>query len=451
MDSRCLRSGRLLDIVVIGLLTFVLAGLALYHYRRLDRADVNADQAKELAEQKLVEPVTDNRDWPQWRGPNRDGVSTETDLLKSWPSEGPKVLWEQKTGEGFASVAVSKGRAFTIYQDGPNETVACWDAETGKEHWRFSYACDYRNDYGNGPRATPSVAGEFVYTVGGTGIMHCLKGFTDQSTGEVVWRKDLAKEFHADTPKWGVAFSPLVEGEHVYIQPGGPSGNSLAALDRKTGAVAWKNFDDPYSYSSPIAATFQGQRQILFFTGTRLVSVDPLTGKQLWDFAWAAEFNCNIATPIVVQDYVYISTGYQKGCAMLKIENAGESWQPSLVYKNRRMRNHFSSCVRYKDHVFGFDDSNLTCMNLRTGEVHWKERGFDKGSVLLVNDQIIIYGESGVLALAEATPQEYREKSRFQFSPAKRSCWSVPVVANGRLYVRDQQKLTCFDVKATSR
>jgi outer membrane protein assembly factor BamB len=446
-DSHCPRSGRVLDYLVIGLLSFVFAGLGLYHYRRLDRSMVDEDKAKELAERKLTDQRRDSHDWPGWRGPNRDGVSTESGLLTNWPANGPKLLWQQRTGEGFASVAVVNGRVFTIYQDQGNESVACWNAETGKEHWRFTYPCYYQNSYGNGPRSTPTVSGDCVYTVGGTGMMHCLKAFSDNPGGELVWSKDLMGEFNAEVPKWGVAFSPLVEDGRVFIMPGGSDGNALAALDPRTGAVLWKKHDDPASYASPIGATFQGRRQILFFTGTRLVSVRPDTGEQLWDFAWPVEYNCNIATPIVVDEYVYISSGYGRGCAMLKIDKTGETWQPSLVYKNRNMKTHFSSCVRHQDHVFGFDDSNLTCMNIRTGKVAWKERGFDKGSVLLADDRLIIYGESGVLALAEANPAEYREISRFQFSDEKRSCWSVPVVAEGRLYVRDQQKLACFDVK----
>lgn len=449
MDSHRPRRGRVLDVLVVGLSAFVFVGLAFYLHRRIGPAEVNADKSRELAEQKLTGVQRDGQDWPQWRGPNRDGVSGETDLLTAWPSNGPKLRWEQKAGEGFASIAVDKGRVFTIFQDQADETIACWDAETGKERWRFTYPGYYQNSYGNGPRSTPSIAGDFVYAIGGSGIMHCLKASSDDPKGELVWKKDLMSDFKADVPKWGVSFSPLVEDGRIFIMPGGPDGNALAALDPKTGAVLWKKHDDPASYSSPIAATIHDQRQILFFTGVRLVSVIPETGEQLWVFAWPVEYNCNIATPIVVQDYVYISSGYGRGCAMLKIDKQGDAWQPNLVYKNRNMRTHFSSCVRHQDHVFGFDDSNLTCMNIRTGKVAWKQRGFDKGSVLLANDQLIIYGESGVLALAEANPTEYREVSRFQFSEDKRSCWSVPVIANGRMYVRDQSKLACFDMKAS--
>lgn len=458
------RFGRLLDYLVVALLLFVFFGLAVYHYRRLDSSDFDAPEGR-LGPRKFA-----GTDWPQWRGPNRDGVSHET-ISSDWPSDGPKVLWEQKTGEGFASVAIANGRLFTIFQDAGNEVIVSWDAATGKEFWRRSDPRHYTNYYGNGPRSTPTVDGDFVYTVGGTGVMMCLKAFTDRPNGEVVWSKDLMAEFGASVPQWGVAFSPLVDDKHVYIIAGGKDGKSIAALDKKNGAVVWSQFDDPAGYSSPIAATFAKvdlgreihwalyggafdvvtpflqERQILFFTGTRLVAVDPDTGAKRWDLPWQTEHNCNIATPIVENNFVFLSSGYGKGCALLQIERDGKAWTPRRVFENRRMKNHFSTCVRHENYLYGFDDSMLTCMNFFTGKTTWKERGFEKGSVLLVNDQLVVYGANGKLALIEANPKSFVEKASFPFSAQGDSCWSAPVVSNGRLYVRDQKKLVCFDVK----
>ena len=447
INPRRPRFGRLLDVLVLTSLFLVFVGFAAYHHRRLDHLVVDPERAQELADRKFSLATRASNDWPQWRGPNRDGVSTETDILRQWPKDGPKVLWEAKVGDGFASVAVVKDRAFTIFQDRANESVVSWNAETGAECWRFSYPCQYTNSYGNGPRSTPSIDGEFIYTVGATGLMHCLKAFTENPQGEIVWSKDLLKEFAAAAPKWGVAFSPLVEGNRIFIMPGGPNGHALAALDKHTGAIVWKKYDDAASYSSPIAATFGKEPQILFLTGNRLVSVNPESGEQRWEYPWPIDNEINVATPLVVDDYVFISSSYGRGCVMLKIEKAGEKWKPSRVYKSTRMRNHFSTCVRFKDHLFGFDDSTLTCMSFLTGAVAWKERGFDKGSVLLVNDQLIVYGANGILALTEANPERYIEKARFQFSKTANSCWSAPVVSNGRLYVRDQERLVCYDVK----
>jgi outer membrane protein assembly factor BamB len=438
------------------LLLFVFVGLAVYHFRRLDGLQVNPNRPSAETDQKLAAQPFAGYDWPQWRGPNRDGVSTETAILSDWPPGGPKVLWQAKTGEGFASVAVAKERVFTIFQDGDFESIVSWNAETGKEIWRYSYPERYINSYGNGPRSTPSIDGDYLFAVGAKGSMHCLKAFSDNPHGELVWEKKLLTEFGAETPRWGVSFSPLVEGERIYIMPGGPGGNSLAALDKRTGAVVWKQHDDLAGYSSPIAATFHNKRQILFLTGNRLISVDPDSGVQLWDYSWPVENECNIATPIVEKDYVFIASGYGRGYVMMRIDKDGDMMKPRYEHKNRKaMRNHFSTCVRCRDHLYGFDDSTLMCMNFLTGKIEWKERGqargfprgFDKGSVLLVNDHLIIYGASGVLALAEANPTAYVEKSRFQFSAQTHSCWSVPVVSNGRLYVRDQERLVCFDVK----
>jgi outer membrane protein assembly factor BamB len=436
--------------VVLALLGFVTAGFAAYHYGKRDYTRHDRAQLQVLSTQPLVVHHAPSNDWPQWRGPQRDGVSTEIGLLAQWPSGGPPLLWENPIGEGHASIAVAKERLFTMLRQGEREAVVCWDARTGNEIWRCEYPCDYQNDHGSGPRSTPAVDGDCVYAVGANGMMHCLKAFTDQPGGEIVWKKDLSREFHAETPKWGVSFSPLVEGDRVFIQPGGPNGGSLAALDKRTGKILWSQCDDPASYSSPIAATLHGERQMLFFTANRLVSLDPGTGSQLWDYAWPSDQQCNIATPIVVHDYVFISSGYGPGCAVLKINKANDTWSAALVYSHRRMRNHFSICVRHDDCLYGFDHGVLTCMNFRTGEIRWKTRGFDKGSLLLVNDRLIVYGETGILAMAEATPEAYRETARFEFA-TQGPCWSVPVIANGRLYVRAPNKLACFDVRAAAR
>jgi outer membrane protein assembly factor BamB len=382
------------------------------------------------------------KDWPQWRGPYRDGLSRETGLLKEWPKDLAKLkVWEQPTGVGYSALAVAAGRAYTIVQDRDDEAVVCWDAETGKELWRFRYPCKYENSYGSGPRATPTVEGEVLYAVGATGILHCLK----VQSGEKVWRRDLLDDFKAENLRWGVAFSPLIEGDRLFVMPGGPDGNSIAALDKHTGKTLWKALDDPAGYSSPFGATLAGQRQILFFTGAGLVGVTPDTGKLLWRFDWETQYGCNIATPIVAGDYVFISSGYNRGCAVLKIEASGGTFQAKRVYENRKMRNHFSSCVLFKDHLYGFDDSVLSCLEFRTGTVKWKQNGFGKGSLTIADGHLIVLSEQGTLVLAEATPAAYREVSRL--TVADEQCWTVPVLANGRLYIRNETRALCLDLR----
>lgn len=442
------RSGRILDWIIIAICSAIFIGLGAFHYRRLDRSETNDERVKELTEQKLIEPKpidpkVATHDWPQWRGPNRDGVSTETGLLAEWPKDGPPKLWEAKIGEGYSTVSVSNGRVYTIFQDGPNESIICWNEADGKEQWRFSYECAYTNNYGNGPRSTPSIDGNLVYAVGAKGDMHCLTA----DKGKLVWSKKLLEEFNAEIPRWGVSFSPFVEGDRVFIVPGGTAGHGFAALDKKTGAVLWQKHNDMASYSSPVGATIHGERQIIFFAGTRVIGVTLEAGDLLWEYPWPIENELNIATPLVVNDYVFISSSYARGAAVLKIAKTGNAWHATQVYKTNWMRNHFASSVRHKDHLYGFDDSTLVCMNFQTGKIAWKQRGFDKGSVALAGDQLYVYGANGILALADADPKEYTERASFRFTQQDRTCWSVPVIANGRLYVRDLEKLVCFDIR----
>jgi outer membrane protein assembly factor BamB len=329
--------------------------------------------------------------------------------------------------------------------DKREEAVICLDAASGQSVWRFAYANHYDERFGSGPRSTPAVEGESVYTVGPTGIFHCLRA----DNGQLVWRHDLQEEFHSRKMQYGVASSPLVEGDLVYVTPGGPDGNAIAAFDKHTGALAWKALDDPMGYSSPIAATFNGTRQILFLTNQELVSFSPKEGTQLWHFPWVTDNGFNIATPLVFGDYVFISSGYGKGCALLEITQDHDGQQsPQLVYEHNRMRNHFASSVRYGDYIYGFDQTDLVCMEIRTGKIAWREKGlrsFGKGCLTIADGHLLILGEPGQLTLAEATPTAYVPLSTARVSENK--TWTAPVVSQGRLYIRDESHLACFNLK----
>lgn len=392
----------------------------------------------------VVSPLHSD-DWPQWRGPQRDGVSREVGIRFDWPEDGPKILWERPTGDGYSCIAIARGRAFTMVQQGPDEAVVCWNAETGAELWRYRYPARFTNRYGNGPRSTPTLDGDVLYTVGATGWLHCLRFDPKTSAGEVVWKKDLLEEFSAKNLEWGVSFSPLVLGELLIIQPGGTKGNSVAALDKRTGAIRWQSLDDPQTFSSPMPATIGGQPQVLFFTEKGLVGVARDSGQFLWRFPWLMEDGCNIATPIVRDDRVFISTGYKKGAALVKIDKAADGWEAKSVYQNKKMCNQFGSSVRIGEHLYGFHETTLQCLEWSTGKILWKQRDFERGTVVGIDGHLIILGEHGLLATAEASPKAYREKARATFSQDK--CWTMPVVANGRLYVRDQKRLVCYDVR----
>jgi outer membrane protein assembly factor BamB len=406
------------------------------------------ERIRELQQRHLSAGGPAGDDWPQWRGPNRDGVSPAKGLLPRWPDDllTSRKLWEAKTGAGFSSPAIAQGRSFLLVQDGDHEAVVCWDARTGEELWRFRYPCNYVNDNGSGPRSTPTVDSDCVYTVGATGLLHCLKVQPRTSAGEAVWAKDLLRDFGAENLRWGVSFSPLVLGDLVYVNPGGPNNGSLAALNKRDGTVAWQTLNDRAGYSSPVAATLAGKPQVVFFTGEAAVGVSPTAGTVFWRFPWTTDYGINAATPIVVDDYVLLTSGYGRGCCLLKIEADGQGvLQPRVVYRNKRLGSHFGTPVRYGDYLYGFDDSLLVCLDFRTGAVRWKERDFDKGSLLVADGRLIVLGEYGKLALAEATPEGYHEISALAFSQDK--CWTMPVLAQGRLYVRDQQRLVCLDLR----
>ena len=439
-------------ILWLGIGAIVLVGGVLaYNHFDFEHFRSDSDRVRRLAAADLHLPATivASADWPQWRGPNRDGVSLETGLLDEWPAGGPPVLWKKPIGRGFSSFAISKDRLFTMDQEAEAECIVCLDVRTGNELWRCRYPNQFDERFGPGPRSTPAVDGDFVYAVGPTGIMHCLRA----STGEKIWRRDLLDECQGPPMQYGVSFSPLIEENLVYVMPGGPAGDSVAALEKSTGALAWKSHDDPASYSSPIAATLGGVRQVLFLTNTELVSISPDGSREFWHYPWKAEGGFNIATPIAFGDYVFLSSGYGKGCALLEV-TAGADGAPQVgrVYEHNRLRPFFAGPVRWGDHFYGFDQNDLVCMNVRTGSVVWREktiREFGKGSLLAANGHLIIAGESGRLSLVEATPAGYREKSTCRVSQVR--SWSAPALASGRLFVRDDAQITCFDLSQANR
>ncbi len=440
-------------------LLLAVAGVAAYTKLDLERRQCDPERMGKLAAMDLPQPSAardDSADWPQWRGRNRDGVSAQGGLLAAWPPEGPPLVWKRPIGRGFSSVAVAGGRLYTMDQDTvPGEAgtanpprryeaVICLDAATGKDIWRYRYPSEFEERFGPGPRSTPAVDGAYVYAVGATGTMHCLRA----DTGDVVWKHELMEEFRGRKMQYGVSFSPLVEGNLAYAMPGGLDGNSVAAFDKHTGALVWKALDDPVGYSSPVAVTAAGVRQVLFFTNTALVSLSPEDGTLYWRHPWKPAGGFNIATPIAFGNYVFISSDYGKGCALLEITaEPGGGLHASRVYEHNRMRNTFASSVRSGDCIFGFDRTDLVCMDVRTGRILWRQQGnppFGKGTLLAADGHLIILGESGTLTLAAATGEGYREEASYRVSPSK--CWTVPALAGGRLYVRDESQLVCLDL-----
>lgn len=380
-------------------------------------------------------------DWPQWRGPDRDAVSRETGLRTRWPRSGPPLLWKVPGGEGFSSLAISEGRIYTLVDRDDTEWVICLEADTGKELWKVRSADSYKEGQGgNGPRSTPTVDGRLVYTLGATGTLLCL----DKVSGEVVWKRNILQDFNAPNLQWGVSTSPLVDGNLLLVNVGGP-GASLVAFDKLSGDVVWRNLDDVAGYASPIAVTVGGLRQIVFFVGRAVLGVSPDDGSLHWRHEWLTASDMNIATPIYSEPYLFVSSGRGTGSGVFRLSREGETVRAREQWTSSTMQNHYNGCVLVGDYLYGYDNAILKCMRLDTGEVMWADRSVGKGSLIAAEGHLFIVGEYGEVAVAEATPESYREQGRVRVLDYK--SWTPPALAGGRLYLRDQQSIACLDLR----
>jgi outer membrane protein assembly factor BamB len=385
-------------------------------------------------------------DWPQFRGPQRDGISAETGLLKSWPAKGPPVLWQTKLGPGFSGPVVLGRRLVVFYRDGDKEVVACRDALRGKPLWKYSYPTAYQDDFGkgDGPRSTPLVSGNHVYTLGAEGNLLCLT----LDGGKKVWARQINEDYGVRKNFFGVGTTPLIEGKRLLVNVGA-NGAGIVAFDGDTGKEAWKATSDGASYSSPVAATIDGVRHVLFLTRDGIVSLDPANGKVRFRKRWRARFaaSVNAATPLVVGTKLFVSASYNTGAILLRIKKNGteEIWKGDNI-----LSNHYETSIYHRGFLYGFDGrqesgARLRCVELETGKVRWTKRDFGCGSMILAEGNLLILTETGDLVLVEATPQAYREKSRF--AALTGPCRAPPALANGRLYVRDDKRLVCLDLK----
>lgn len=395
-----------------------------------------------------ISNVTQAGDWPQWRGPSRNDLSTEKGLLKAWPASGPKQVWLFKeAGLGYSGFSVSDGRLFTMGARGEKEFLICLNAKDGRELWATPIGGTYPNNWGDGPRGTPTVDGKFVYALAAQGGLICA----DVSKGNVVWKADM-KDFGGKVPGWGYCESVLVDGNKVVCTPGGGKG-AVVALDKKTGAVVWqsKDFTDEAHYSSIITADLNGARQLIQLTPKTIVGLNAKDGSVLWRSDWQGKVAV-IPTPIYKDGHVYVTSGYGVGCKLVKV---GAGNQVSDVYVNKVIKNHHGGVVLVGDHLFGHSDgAGWTCQNFLTGEEVWSSKAFGKGAVTYADGMLYCLEEgSGTVVLAEASTKGWSEKSRFTLSPQtqlrKRDgrIWTHPVISNGRLYLRDQEIIYCFAVK----
>ena len=404
----------------------------------------------------LLTAAAQAADWPQWRGPQRDGISSETDLLQSWSADGPAVQWRTPLGNGFSGISIANGRVFTMFAQGDDEFAICLDAEAGAERWRHRTGPYYKETQGgDGPRSTPTVDGETVYVLGATGQLFALAA----ASGTPIWEKDLVAEFGSEVPRWGFSTSPLIEGDLLLVEAGGHDGNfvvdmaidrttavTAVALDKNTGTTAWTALSEKMSYSSPIAFTAAGTRQLAYLTAYSLTGLAPEDGRIYWSYPWKTRYDVSAATPVfIAPDRLFISTSDGNGGAVLQIKSDGDSLAVEQVWQNNKMKNHFGTSVLYENHLYGFDDSILKCLDAETGAEKWKTRGYNKGTLIVADGQLIVLGEEGQLGLVEATPAAFREKSKAQILNSR--CWTVPSLADGRLYIRDESEIVCLNIR----
>lgn len=383
-----------------------------------------------------------DNDWPKWRGPNGDGLSAETGLMTDWPEGGPEILWQAGSGDGYSGMSVSDGRLFTLYGRGSDEILVCLDAKTGEEIWQYRLDSIFKNRYGHGPRCTPTVDKNMVYGISAGGKLVAANAIK----GNEIWKIDLVKEFGAKIPIWGISTSPLVYNDFLLVDVGGSGENGFMAFNKKNGNIVWKTKTDMPGYSVPVVVEVNGLKQALNFSGNELISVNPETGKKYWAFPWLTNHEVNAATPIFVSpDKVFVSSGYGVGGALLQVNAGKGDANVKQIWKSRVMRNHFATSLLLGDYLYGFDNDKFKCININTQEEKWVTRGFGKGSAIYADGFIILLSEKGKLVLIQATPEKYIEKASAQM--LKGRSWTVPTLANGRLFIRNQGKILAIKMK----
>lgn len=388
-------------------------------------------------------------EWPQWRGPLRNGLSNETGLLKQWPEKGPAVTWSiANLGEGYGSVAI---RADRIYVQGTSgtaseakSTVFCLNRADGKTIWSVPFGARVEQDKGNGPRSTPTLDGDKVYVLTENGDLACLK----TSDGSRVWGKNILKEYGASNPRWLISESPLIDGNRLIVSPGG-RGAGIVALDKTTGTEIWrtKELGDEAAYSSCIAADVGGVRGYINFTSTAAVGVRASDGKLMWSYGSANNRVANCATPVFADNKVFFSSAYGTGGALLNLTAEKGEVKATETYFTKEMQNHHGGMVLVDGYLYGFSNAILTCIEFNTGKVMWKDRSVGKGSISYADGMLYLLGEKQMVGLAEANPKAYVEKGRFPINDRGWDSWAHPVIVGGKLYIRNQNELTCYDVK----
>lgn len=383
--------------------------------------------------------------WSQHRGPNRDNISTETGLLDRWPEGGPPLAWKQKgLGEGYSAVSIARGKIYTMGNQGDNEMLLALDVEKGKQLWKAKTGGKaYREGQGNGPRGTPTIDDDRVYALGANGDLVCVGA----EKGEVVWKKNILNEYDGNNITWGISESVLIDGNHLICTPGGKRA-TMVAIDKMTGRNVWRAVvqgTPAAAYSSPILVDFQGEKMYVNYVHTAVVAIRAKDGSVLWGNQASANGTANCSTPLYSDGLVFTASGYGTGGALFKLLAGGKA---ELGYTTKEMVNHHGGMVVWENHIYGFDEQILKCVDINNGRTVWKDRSVGKGSLTFADGKLYLRSEGGPVALCTATAKGYEELGRFD--PPNRSdrpAWSHPVVCGGRLYLRDMDSIVVYNVK----
>lgn len=379
-------------------------------------------------------------DWPQYRGPGRNGISSEKGWRAQWPAEGPKTAWKAKVGLGFSSVVISQGRAATVGHDQGQDTVFCFDAATGKPLWKHSYAAELGDKYfDGGTTGTPTFDGDRLYWLSRWGDLFCF----ESATGKIVWSKNITEETKAPVPTWGFSGAVLVQ-ESLLILNVGEAGT---AVDKASGKLVWKSGEKDAGYSTPLPLQRNGQWTVLLGNGESYGAVSLKTGEEKWRYRWLTEYGVNASDPVVNGDQVFLSTGYGKGATLLNLA----SGKPEQVWKNKLLRTQLNPSVLVDGHLYGVDgdtttSATLKCLEFATGTEKWAQPNFGSGGVIVADGRLIALSGTGELMIAPASPTGFKPTARAQILGGK--CWTAPVLANGFIYCRNSRgDLVVADVR----
>ena len=386
-------------------------------------------------------PVTLAADmaWPNWMGPKYDGISEEK-VSADWPEGGLPVAWERELGIGFSSVAIAEGWLFTLGHVEGEEIVYCLDAKSGDIQWTHKYpSALVDNLHEGGPGSTPTIDGELVYTLGREGQLFCFRA----EDGKIVWSKMLQEDLGVELAEWGFTASPYILGEQLILEAG-----RVVSYDKTSGKKLWQTAKHDIGYGSAISFTNAGRLLLATLDNEGLRVVQAKDGNEVSFVEWDSPYLTNSTTPIVRDDTIFISTGYNIGCGLFRLQ--GQELEP--IYTNREMRNHFNNSILLDGYLYGMDGNShnsrvvsLKCVNYETGETIWEERGFGCGSLMVADRKLLVLSDDGTLVLAKASPEEYEELARSEFLDGR--CWTVPVLLNGRIYGRNASgRLVCVEL-----